>query len=634
MALIRDGTSQLPLEKLFLTKKEYLKLCRLSQIVSQEQHLRRPNVQKADNSAQYFSRGHASMKNFLRIIDPGFPANLALIPGAQRTGCAKVLAALSTELPSPEANFTEMENLPRDGHSSCKVYFIGYLPEFQYSTDFKADPVAFWVACLEKYDYPVPSALTFNLTLALLEDGYARTSPKDGNLAYHDFAMMTTAIALDRLLARFDLGAKQRNFMHYLTLLLNSVGHSDAFGPDVAALRSKSADSRLHSDVDTASWWPEEKLNLLWLLAKHEVIPMKCYSQQLRFDSKARRFIYLVLSLLLQDGAPALSQANICRPSKETRAAFCKEDYREALLELSQAIDRLSLFVRYLGEEITCTLRWIAHVCKLKQRVPGRTRSSSRELAGLEDIEMDPDCGWHDGVLYWLHLFVADFDAVRGSHRWAVYGERNPKHAARQAKLAAKAQPHTVTVDLSAAMQARLPTMDEVLDEVLTIPGHGAALYQRLVARNANLSAEEAQTTYAMHPEAILLSLRALIMGDMFSAPGDPAPTPKQISACLKSQNIDIPGFVINEFRHPGEIMAMSQRCCPGCRTLLDHVHHWQSGVLRGASSGLIVTEPGDLSHYHHGRRAQSAYLSFGLSRRLSERLRRKLITVRRKSGC
>ncbi|KAJ9609453.1 hypothetical protein H2200_005780 [Cladophialophora chaetospira] len=576
MGSVDSGKNEIQFEKFFLTEEEHLKIRRLSQIASREQGLHKVTTYGADNSL-YFKPGHTSMRNFLRIIDPGHSASITLIPGAHMATELKVLGACATNKLSPATVPMNRQNGHRD-NSGYKVRF----EEYDVPPNFTEDPFPFLVALLEEHNYQLPHALTAILTLALLKDGYAQTGPGSGNRAYGRFKQFATAIALDRLVTRFELGADQRNFTRYMNLLDESSGRPYSLAAASGNLRSPDALFRLPKDVNPTKKWTQGQRKMTWLLVKHQVIEKNDHDNHDSWDGHGRRFVYQLLSILLQDLGAALSHAKLCRPAQETAATFSMDDYKESIKELHQATELLSLFFEYFRDEIRLTLKWVAHVCNIKRRRPGEMRSSSKDLAGLEELEMNPNVGWHDDFMYWLQLFDDDFGPVQDSHPWATYRTSKPRLSSQQAVLVPRARIYMLQVKGHSIMDERLPNVNELLDEVLLrYPESKPALKARINANelDANVQGSELQCT--MHSEMILFSLHALTMDGMLSKADKSPPTAKEISDCLKASNIDIPTDVIQEFKTVGEILAMTQRCCATCRVFLDKIHHWQHDAPR-----------------------------------------------------
>lgn len=587
MGTANGSASELQFEQLFLTEKEHLEICMLSKIASLNNEPPAKALYEADKSPN-FRPGHLSMRNFLRIIDPGNDTDTTLIPGAHRADEIDILGACTSISNVTSTMTIQQHNSSRQG--STQVRFDDHV----IPPRFTQDPIAFLVAYLQKHNYLLPHSVMFALTLDLLKHGHAQTTLRHGSHAYKEFADFATAIALDRLLARHHLATELRNFMQYMGLLESGKKLSYSGAALRGSLKSMDAAFALHDDVSVTRKFTPGQRSMIRLLVQEHIIEKEDYQKMVMWNAETRELTYKFLSAVLVKLEVALSRAKLYRPAHDTAATFSRGAFTVAIRNLRIATDLLSLFVQYFKTEIRLTLMWLAHVCKIKDYGNRRPRSPANWLAGLTDLDMDASCGWHEKFMFWLQLFANDFSAIQDSHPWAMYRHSKSRLTGHQKMLVPKAQLHLVQVESSYTSEGCFERLDDILDEVLELPEPKATLKAQLKRNEWDVIVKGPELQCTMHSEIILLSLHALTMEGMLCKSDDASPlSAKDISNCLKTRNIVIPEDVIDAFKTVGEVMTLSRRCCVVCRIVLDGVVQRQVArrkkrLARPASRGEI----------------------------------------------
>ena len=389
MATSSNGTQQLEFEELFLTKKEHLEIRTLSQILARSEDLKGYSTsQPVDEVCP--SPQHKILQSFHQVIDPGTSGDIALLRGVHRVESLDLLAAMSDDTrTSPVSIPKDERGLDDQQHDPSRITCAVRTECYRAPLDFTRKPLESYIALLEQYDYKIPFALTASLTLLLMKHGQTLTTEYSREKAYCEFATFATCSGLDQLSARFDLGATSRNFLQYINLIDENEGVYATSG----SLKSSEADCKLSGDLSPSTAWTQPQRTLLRMLSREQLLEWNEFYQHSSFDRGCRRFLYNLLSTLVRSFRDKLHHARLCRPSRERTTTFSLPFYRYALGGLAVAGELLSLFVGYFNKEIRLTLKWVAHVCKLRNTTYVLPQSPPGDVTPLEDLEKSPGSG-------------------------------------------------------------------------------------------------------------------------------------------------------------------------------------------------------------------------------------------------
>ncbi|OAP54033.1 hypothetical protein AYL99_11793 [Fonsecaea erecta] len=215
--------------------------------------------------------------------------------------------------------------------------------------------------------------------------------------------------------------------------------------------------------------------------------------------------------------------------------------------------------------------------------------ANAEEIISLCAIEENPQSGWHDACFRWLELIITHYEAIRKVHIWSP--SRSSSITKSLKRLVPRAEIHTLEVKSSYADQ-RMRSINEVLRELEEerVEPEVAESLREWLERHTQEGIQAARLTGirphvdsqskwddpkfkgTMHCETIMLTLHALSINGLFRASTASA---RAISDCLKSRDIIVPPDVIDRFKHIGNILAVSKRCCPACNcvvsTIRDH---------------------------------------------------------------
>ncbi|KAK4935303.1 hypothetical protein LTR10_023619 [Elasticomyces elasticus] len=216
-----------------------------------------------------------------------------------------------------------------------------------------------------------------------------------------------------------------------------------------------------------------------------------------------------------------------------------------------------------------------------------------QEFAAAEELDRELDEGfaddaieltenpkekWYDACYRWLELMCNHVHAAQTVHPHATFRSRKSKVPDALSKMLPRAECYTVDVKPSfkdTRMGGIEETLRDTLDREEQQPELDALLdwLKRHKGRNrGDINVADWSKPFftgTMHCEVIVLTLHALTMPGVLMKT---APSPEDISKYLASHDVHVHADVLRKLRNIGEVLAVSKRCCPACKAVVNAV--------------------------------------------------------------